>query len=240
MTAGAVSLAFVAGVLSILSPCVLPILPIVLVAAASESRFGPAALAAGLSVSFVVIGLFAATIGYSIGLDVGVFRSVAAVLMIAIGAILLVPRLQTQVAVAGGPVANWGSRYMGAAQHGGLAGQGIVGLLLGAVWSPCVGPTLGAAALLAAQGRDLSAVAATMLAFGLGAALPLLALGMLSRQTLIRWRDQLSSAGYGVKMALGLVFVVIGALVLSGFDKAIETTLVNASPRWLTDLTTRF
>ena len=54
------------------------------------------------------------------------------------------------------------------------------------------------------------------------------------------WRDQLSSAGYGVKMALGLVFVAIGALVLSGFDKAIETALVNASPQWLTDLTTRF
>jgi cytochrome c biogenesis protein CcdA len=86
MTAGAIPLAFVAGVLSILSPCVLPILPIVLGAAASEHRFGPAALAAGLSVSFVVIGLFAATIGYSIGLNLGVFRNVAAVLMIAIGA----------------------------------------------------------------------------------------------------------------------------------------------------------
>src|SRR4029077_6478325 len=112
---GAVSLAFLlAGVLSILSPCVLPILPIVLGAAASEHRFGPAALAAGLSVSFVVVGLFAATIGYSIGLDLGVFRNVAAVLMIAVGAILLVPRLQTQLAVAGAPVANWGSRYVGA------------------------------------------------------------------------------------------------------------------------------
>jgi cytochrome c biogenesis protein CcdA len=149
----------------------------------------------------VVIGLFAATIGYSIGLDLGVFRNVAAVLMIAIGAILLIPRLQTQLAVAGAPVANWGSRYVGAAQHGGIAGQLLVGLLLGAVWSPCVGPTLGAAALLAAQGRDLPQVAVTMFAFGLGAALPLLGLGMLSRQSLMRWRDQLFSAGYGVKMA---------------------------------------
>jgi cytochrome c-type biogenesis protein len=240
MTAGAVPLAFAAGVLSILSPCVLPILPIVLGAAASEHRFGPAALAAGLSVSFVVIGLFAATIGYSIGLDLGVFRNVAAVLMIAVGAILLVPRLQTKLAVAGAPVANWGSRYAGTAQHAGLAGQLLVGLLLGAVWSPCVGPTLGAAALLAAQGRDLPQVAVTIFAFGLGAALPLLALGMLSRQSLVRWREQLFSAGYGVRMALGLVFVAIGALVLSGFDKAIETALVNASPQWLTDLTTRF
>src|SRR5262245_17282571 len=128
MTAGAVLLAFVAGVLSILSPCVLPILPIVLGAAASEHRFGPVALAAGLSVSFVVIGLFVATIGYSIGLDLGVFRNVAAALMIAIGAILMVPRLQTQVAVAGAPVAKWGSRRGGTAPHGGIAAQ-----LLGAL-----------------------------------------------------------------------------------------------------------
>ena len=83
MTFGAFALAFVAGVLSILSPCVLPILPIVLGAAASEHRWGPAMLAAGLAISFVTIGLFAATVGYSIGLDSELFRNVAAALMIA-------------------------------------------------------------------------------------------------------------------------------------------------------------
>ena len=240
MGAGAIPLAFVAGIVSILSPCVLPILPIVLGAAASEHRLGPAALAGGLSISFVVIGLFAATIGYAIGLDLGVFRVVAAVLMIVIGAILLLPRLQAQLAVAGAPVANWGSRHVDAAGQRGLVGQLVVGLLLGAVWSPCVGPTLGAAALLAAQARDLPLVAATMFAFGLGAALPLLVLGLLFRQSLMRWRDQLFSAGHGVKVVLGVVFVAVGVLVLSGLDKAIETALVNASPQWLTDLTTRF
>ena len=79
-----------------------------------------------------------------------------------------------------------------------------------------------------------------MFAFGVGAALPLLTLGMFSREFLLRWRKQMLSAGYGVKMALGLLFIAIGALVLSGFDKTVETALVNASPQWLTDLTTRF
>ncbi len=240
MTAAALPLAFVAGMLSILSPCVLPILPIVLAAAASEHRWGPAALAFGLSASFVAIGLFAATIGYSIGLDTGVFRNVAAVIMIVIGAILLVPRFQALIALAGAPLANLGGRYVGVARQGGLLGQMLVGLLLGAVWSPCVGPTLGAASLLAAQGRDLPQVALVMFAFGVGAALPLLALGMFSREFLLRWRKQMLSAGYGVKIAFGLLFVAIGALVLSGVDKTVETALVNASPQWLTDLTTRF
>ena len=106
MAIGSLALAFVAGVLSILSPCVLPIVPIVLGAAASEHRWGPAVLAAGVAVSFVAIGLFVATIGYAIGLDATVFRNVAAALTIAIGAVLLVPRWQTQLALAAAPLAN--------------------------------------------------------------------------------------------------------------------------------------
>jgi cytochrome c biogenesis protein CcdA len=78
MAIGGIALAFVAGVLSILSPCVLPILPIVLGASASRQRLGPVALAAGLALSFTTIGLFIATIGYAIGLDADVFRYVAA------------------------------------------------------------------------------------------------------------------------------------------------------------------
>ena len=73
-------LAFFAGILSVLSPCVMPLLPLVLGAAASEHKLGPAALAAGLAISFVAIGLFVATIGFSIGLDGDVFRRAAAVL----------------------------------------------------------------------------------------------------------------------------------------------------------------
>jgi cytochrome c biogenesis protein CcdA len=240
MTLGAFALAFIAGVLSILSPCVLPIVPIVLGAAVSEHRWGPTALAVGLAVSFVVIGLFAATIGYSIGLDADRIRYFAAALMIALGIILLVPRFQTQLALAGAPLANWSDRHLSGAPKSGIVGQVTVGLLLGAVWSPCVGPTLGAASLLAAQGRDLGEVGATMLAFGLGAALPLAALGLLSREAVLRWRTRLMAGGARAKVAFAIVLVAIGVLVLTGLDKRFETLLVDQSPQWLTDLTTRF
>jgi len=240
MSFGALALAFVAGDLSILSPCVLPILPIVLGVAASEHRWGPPALAMGLAVSFVAIGLFVATVGYSIGLDSELFRNVAAALMIAVGVILLVPRFQERLALAGAPLATWSDRHFSASRQGGLSGQISVGLLLGAVWSPCVGPTLGAASILAAQGRDLGGVAATMLAFGLGAALPLAALGLLSREALLRWRTHLIAGGVHAKMLFAIVLVAIGVLVLTGLDKWIETLAVNESPQWLTDLTTRF
>ena len=233
-------LAFVAGILSILSPCVLPILPIVLGTAASSHRQGPLALAAGLSLSFVAIGLFLATIGHSIGLDADQLRYVAAALVVLVGVVLVLPPLQASIAVAAGPIGNWAdSRFTGSRANG-IAGQFWTGVLLGAVWSPCVGPTLGAASLLAVQGKDLGQVALTMFAFGVGATLPLLGLGWLSRETMVRWRGSLLSAGSRMKFVLGLLFLVIGVFILSGADKALEAFLVDVSPPWLTDLTTRF
>ena len=240
MAVGGVALALIAGVLSVLSPCVLPILPVVFGAAASEHKFGPIALAAGLAISFVIAGLFIATIGYSFGLDGDVLRYVAAVLIIAMGAVLILPSLQARLAVASGPIAGWADRRFGQVDAGGIFGQFGIGVLLGMVWSPCVGPTLGAASLLAAQGRDLSQVGITMFAFGVGASIPLLALGLFSRDAMVRWRHHILAAGQSVKAALGLGLVAIGALVLTGLDKRVEAALVAASPQWLTELTTRF
>lgn len=233
-------LAFLAGLLSVLSPCVLPLLPLVLGAAASEHRFGPAALAGGLALSFVAIGLFVAVIGFAIGLDTDIFRLGAAILLVVLGLVLIVPAAQTRLAVAAGPVSDWTETRFGGFSTAGLTGQFGVGLLLGAVWSPCVGPTLGAASLLAAQGRDLGGVALTMFVFGIGAALPLLVLGTLSRAALMRWRNRMMGLGRGLKAALGLILVATGAGILSGLDKVLETALVAASPDWLTNLTTRF
>lgn len=233
-------LALLAGVLSTLSPCVLPLLPIVLGAAASEHRLGPAALAAGLAISFTAIGLFVATIGFAAGLDTGFFRLVAATLLIGVGVVLLVPRLQEQFALAAAPASNWAGGYADNFAPTSLAGQFGLGLLLGAVWSPCVGPTLGAASILAAKGEDLGQVALTMLAFGLGAALPLLLIGLLSREAMQRWRARLMETGRTGKTILGLLLVTVGLLVASDLDKRIETILVDASPVWLTELTTKF
>ncbi len=237
---GTLGLALLAGILSVLSPCVLPLLPIVLGTAQSEYRLGPVVLAAGLAVSFTLIGLFVATIGYSIGLDTDVFRAISAVLLIAVGVVLLVPRLQAQFAVAAGPMGNWVDDRFGGFNATSLWGQFGVGLLLGAVWAPCVGPTLGAASVLAAKGEDLGQVGLTMLAFGIGAALPLMVLGFASREAMLRWRGRLAEAGKGGKMLLGVVLIAVGLLVASGADKKLEVFLVNASPDWLTNLTTSY
>ena len=233
-------LAFLAGLLSILSPCVLPLLPLVLGAAATEHKWGPALLALGVTASYVAIGLFVATVGFSIGLDGGKFGSAAALLMIVFGAALALPAVGARFSAAAGPLSNWLDATLSRASAvGGLGAFGL-GLTLGAVWSPCVGPTLGAASALAARGENLGQVALTMTAFGLGAAIPLLVLGVVSRSAMLTWRGRLLGFGAFAKRALGVMLLIIGAAILLGVEKKIEAALVSASPEWLTQLTTRY
>jgi cytochrome c-type biogenesis protein len=234
------ALAFLAGVLSLLNPCTLPLVPIVLASAVDRHRYGPLALAAGLCLSFVAIGLFVALIGFSIGLDFTVFRTFGGLLLIGFGLLLLVPAAQARFALAAGPVANWSGQRLGGLDDRGLSGQFLVGLLLGAVWSPCVGPTLGAASLLAARGENLGQVVIAMVAFGIGAALPLMLIGSLSKAAIQRMRGQLLTIGQRGKALFGALLVVTGLLVISGLDKRVETALLELSPVWLTDLTTRY
>lgn len=240
LPAASIGFGFAAGVLSTLSPCVLPLLPLVLGPAMAAHRLGVAALAAGLVASFVAVGLFVATVGFSVGLDGGVFRVLSAVLLGAMGVVLLVPLLKQRFAMAAGGVSDAGSRLIARFTLAGLRGQFVLGVLLGAVWSPCVGPTLGAASILAAQGKDLPAVAAVMVAFGTGTAVPLLVVGALSRQVLLRWRGRMMGAGRTGTTVLGAGALAISMLILTGVDRMLESALVSASPAWLTDLTTRF
>jgi cytochrome c biogenesis protein CcdA len=233
-------LALLAGVFSILSPCVLPLTPVVLGTAVAEHRLGPVALAAGLATSFTAIGLFVATIGYSIGLDGEGFRMVGAAMLAGFGVVLMLSNLQAQLAAAAGPLGNWTQQRFGGRPATGLRGQFVVGLLLGTVWGPCVGPTLGAATMLAAQGRDLGSVALTMLAFGLESALPFLILGTLTREALMRWRNRLMSAGKRGKMLLGGALTVMGLLILFGLDRKLETWAVPLIPQFLVDLSAMY
>ncbi|WP_430390791.1 cytochrome c biogenesis CcdA family protein [Dyella sp. 20L07] len=235
---GTYALGFLAGVATLLSPCVLPILPILLASALSRHRWGGAMLALGLSLSFALAGTLLATVGASIGLDASTFRRIAAVLMVLFGLVMLLPRWQLAFAGISSRLGNSGQRALGSIRGEGGFSQFLIGLVLGLVWSPCVGPTLGAATTLAAQGRNLGQVALLMAVFGLGAGLPLLALSTVSGASITRIRGAMVSAGGVVKSVLGGCFVLIGVLVLSGLDRKLEAFVLSISPDWLTQLTT--
>ena len=237
-TLGTYAVGFMAGVLTILSPCALPLVPILVASALAAHRFGAIALAVGLGISFATIGVFVATVGVSLGLDNDVFRHIAAVLMILSGFAMLSQRLQATVSHATAGISGAGQNRLSRIRGDSLSGQFAVGLLLGAVWSPCVGPTLGAATTLAAQGRSPGRIALLMGLFGVGAGLPLALAGSLSRASMLRLQSRLGSIGAAGKTVLGTMFVVFGLFILTGFDKTLETVLLSASPAWLTALTT--
>jgi cytochrome c-type biogenesis protein len=236
---GNLALSYAAGALSTLSPCVLPLLPIVLFGVLERHAWGPLALAAGLSISFATVGIAIASFGFSIGLDPASLRIVIAVLMVSMGIILLVPVFQTRLAAIAAPVATGGQTLLDRLQPAGLGGQFVLGILLGAIWSPCSGPTLGAAIGLAAQGETMGKAAAIMLTFGLGAATPILALAYGSRQAIFARRDWLARMSRLGKPLMGAVFVGIGAFILTGLDRIVEASLTRAMPDWLVTVTTR-
>jgi cytochrome c-type biogenesis protein len=240
MPIASVGAGLLAGILSTLSPCVFPLLPLVIGAATSAHRSGPFWLAGGVAVSFTVAALFIATVGFAVGLDGDVFRTVSAILLVMLGAALLSTTFQARLGFAAGSLTNAADRMIGRLSLPSGKGQFIVGGLLGLVWSPCAGPTLGAASLLAAERKDLGSVAAVVLAFGVGTTLPLVVVALLSRKALLRWRRRMLAAGQVGKVAMGLSALVIGSLILTGCDRSIETALVSSSPEWLTNLTTQF
>jgi len=229
-----------AGILSTLSPCVFPLLPLVIGAATSTHRSGAYWLAGGVATSFTAAGLFVATIGFAVGLDGDLFRTISAGLMVLLGLALLSSTMQASLGVVAGGLSGAADRLIRRLSLTGATGQFVVGALLGLVWSPCVGPTLGAASVLAAQRKDLGSVAAIMFVFGVGTTLPMLTVAALSRSALLRWRRRMLSAGHFGKVAMGLSAIAVGGMILTGIDRRVETALVSASPPWLTDLTTQF
>ena len=234
------SLAFLAGLLSTLSPCVLPIVPILLGTAMNAHRRAPIALATGLAISYAIVGTVLASAGVALHLNSELVRRTGAALLALCALVILSSRLQQRFAVATSAIGNAGNQFLSRFRFEGLFGQFVVGVVLGMIWSPCVGPTLGAAIVLASQGKHFVSSAALMGLFGFGAALPIAILGYMTRSAMVKVRGRLLQAGTVGKFALGSVMLLIAAATLSGGDRHAEAWLVNHSPTWLTDLTTGF
>lgn len=224
-------LGYIAGALSILSPCVLPLVPMVMAAAATSGRSGPWLLAAGLSLSFAVAGTALSYVLLNIGMGLESVRYPAAAVMLIFAALLLSPVLSDRLSL-------FLSRFTGRMNLPGTgdairpSGQFVVGALLGLVWLPCVGPTLGAAIALASLGQEMLFAFAVMLSFGLGTSSALVAVGLGAGKLLTRWRGNiLSGANHGKKL-LGVLLLVLGLMVLTGIDKLLEAWALTWLPAW--------
>jgi cytochrome c-type biogenesis protein len=228
-------LAFAAGMLTIFSPCVLPLAPIAVAAARARDPRGPIALGFGLAATFGIVGGVLASFGVEFG-DSDLARAASAVVMVAIGAALLVPAIGERIERRLGFVGRAADVMSERLPNAGLAGQAAAGVVLAFAWAPCAGPILGAALLLAAKGGSLAAAIATMTAYAVGAASALIGAGYAAGR--VASKARFVWAGAGGRLALGAAFVLIGAAVLTGFDHHIEAVLVAAMPDWLTAFAT--
>ncbi len=228
-------LALAAGMLTIVSPCVLPLAPIVLASARAQDPRGPIALALGLALTFGLVGGALASFGVEFG-DSFIVRAVSAVAMIAIGAALLFPSAGEVVEARLGILGRASEKLHKRLPQAGLVGQAATGAVLALAWAPCAGPTLGAALLLAAKGGSLAGAMLTMTVYALGAAGALLAVGFVLGR--FAGKARLAAAGAAGRIALGAAFALIGAAVLTGLDHRVEAILVAAMPNWLADFAT--
>jgi cytochrome c-type biogenesis protein len=228
--------AYLAGLLTLINPCVLPVLPIVLASSLHRDRRAPVALAAGMSLSFVVLGLGVTAVGPALGLDSDTVARAAALVMVGFGLVMLVPALSGRFSTVTAGFAARADAQIDAASDAGLGGQFLSGALLGAVWSPCIGPTLGAAIALASTGESLGRAGAIMTGFALGVSTLILGLAYGAKSAIRRRQALLRSLADYAKPVMGVTFVAVGLALWFRLHHAIEGWLVQTLPTWLIDL----
>lgn len=231
---------YIAGLLTLLNPCVLPVLPVVLITALNTHKLGTLYLCAGLCLTFVTVGLFVASLGPTLGIDDVVISRTASFMMIAFGLILLLPSLGQRFAVAAAGASNTLQVKTATYNGQGLTGQFVTGALLGAVWTPCIGPTLGGAIALASSGNNILWASFIMLSFALGVSTVILVLGAFSREALMRNRDRMQALSQMARPIMGGLLVFIGVFLLLGLHYTIERWAIEYLPYWFQDLSITF
>jgi len=226
------ALSVAAGGLTTLSPCVFPLLPLVLGGAVQGHRFAPLAMGAGMTVSFAVIGMLLGALGPALGIDADTIRSAGAALLIAFALVMLVPALGERFSQWMLPVASAANAASARLDGRSLASAMALGAVLGLVWSPCSGPLLGAALTLVASEGGVLRGGMVLALFGLGAAIPLVAVAYASRSGFARARDWVLGRIERVRRVFALLLGAMGVAILTGADQWVEARVLG----WLPDV----
>lgn len=231
---------YLAGLLTLINPCVLPVLPIVLASAMQAGRYGPLAIAAGMCISFVSLGMLIATSGHAIGLTEDLMARIGAIMMMVFGLLLLVPQFNSAFATATASISSSADSSLSRLPISSVKSHFVGGLLLGAIWSPCVGPTLGGAISLASQGANLGWAFLVMLSFGLGVSTVIIALGYGTQEAIRRRQNSMRGLAQKAKPIMGVTFLLVGIMIFFKFHHVIEGWLVSVLPYWFQDLSIKY
>jgi cytochrome c-type biogenesis protein len=233
---------FIAGMLTTLSPCVLPILPFLLNSAFKKNKRAPLYMILGLAISFVVVGFTISRFGTFLGLDGDEVRKTSAVILILMSIFFLSKKIQSLFSEKMTSLSNASSKasIKWKLDERSNFDSLIIGSLLGAIWSPCAGPTLGVAVSLASQKGAAFDALQIMLIYAIGAATPMLLISYGLRIFFQKHLSKIITYSENSKTVFGAILLLAGLFIFFGLDKSVETFLLTNLPQSWVDLITQF
>lgn len=225
--------AFLAGIVTILSPCILPVLPIVLTSSLGGGRSRAFGVIAGFVLSFTFFTLFLTTLVKVIGIPSGALRTLSVVIIAGFGLTLVLPQAQGLIEKL---FARLSSLVPKTAGQSGFLGGAIVGVSLGLVWTPCVGPILASVISLALTGTVTGTAVLLTLAYAAGTALPMLAV-ILGGQSLLSRNRWLLAHTPVIQRLFGLVMILTAAAIYLSLDRRFQAYVLDKFPQYGVGLT---
>ncbi len=227
--------AFLSGLVTIAAPCIWPILPIVLSSSATGGPSRPLGVTLGVVMSFSILTLSIAYVVRIIPFDTEWLRYLSVAIIAVLGLTLIIPALGAYLEGAVSKLSSRFSRNSGPADSG-FKGGLLTGLSLGIVWTPCAGPILATIATLAATRAVSFDLILVMIAYMLGVAIPLFVFSLFG-QKLFNSSKRLSKHTRLIQKIFGIIMLVTAILIATGYDRNLQTTLLNAFPSYSSFLT---
>ncbi len=231
--------AFFAGVLTIFSPCILPMVPFVARSSFQRSKLGPVLLAFGVSLSFSVSTYVIATSGQLLGLTPDKLKLLSGVFLLLASLLFLFPAAIDKLSQFLAPLNN---KLQGVGdknthkKRNPILMEFLNGLLLGPIWAPCSGPTLAVIIGLIINNPETKSSILLLAIFSIGSILPILFISYGAKSLVQKMQKKTLENSKNVKIALGSFCAVMAILILTGLDKNLETFLLSILPEALTNI----
>ncbi|PIY80623.1 MAG: hypothetical protein COY80_02020 [Candidatus Pacebacteria bacterium CG_4_10_14_0_8_um_filter_42_14] len=228
-----IAFAFLAGIVTVLSPCILPLLPIILSSADGSGKQKPLGVVLGFIGSFTFFTLFLSTIVKLSGIPAGSLRFVSIIILAVFGASLLIPQIQTELEKLFSRFANL---VPSGQKRTGFGGGLLIGLSLGLLWTPCVGPILASVISLAITGTVTAQAFIVTFSYTLGTAIPLFIIMMAGSTALqkVPWLVRNTSR---IQKSFGVLMILTAVAIFFNLDRSFQTFIINAFPNYGTNLT---
>ncbi|WP_372655491.1 cytochrome c biogenesis CcdA family protein [Halobacteriovorax sp.] len=229
---------FFAGVLTIFSPCILPMVPFVVRSSFQKSKWGPVLLALGVALSFSISTFIIATSGQLLGLTPDNLKILSGIFLLLASLLFLFPVLIDKISLALSPINN---KIQTLTNNKETESQPVYmefinGLFLGPIWAPCSGPTLAIIIGIIINNPETKSSIVLLAIFSIGSILPILFFSYGAKSLVMKIQKKSLDNSKYTKLGLGLFCGVMSILILTGLDKSLETAILNILPEALTNI----